>query len=71
MKLKKSQTILVNTNSNYTSYYTTVRTIQDGVGQNSCYNSAVRQAFTKMLEEGSTGILGSFNGFQVQLTVVN
>ena len=71
MKLRLSQTILINTNQEYTSFYTTVRNIKEGVGQHSCYNEGVRKAFAKMLEECSMGILGSFNGFQIQLTVVN
>ena len=55
------------------SFYTTAKSIRDGVGDMTILNGAVRQAIEELelhRADGSVGLAGTWNRYQIQLSMV-
>jgi hypothetical protein len=58
---------------NGVSFYTTTRAIQNGVGDFTKINDALRMAMVeldKLAKDGAIGFAGTWNGCQIQLTKI-
>ena len=69
-KIKASQKIRVI--SNGVCFFTTAKQIDSGVGEFSDFNDAIRKALDGIRNHPvkTLGILGQWDGFQIQLTII-